>query len=58
MLEILATGATAEEVALAIAWVKSDEPLINRRRILPVGRVGLLIQILQPSDEDGEARAH
>lgn len=52
VLEILATGATAREVAEAMAWAQNDEALINEGRALPDGRVGLLIRILEPPPDD------
>ncbi|MQX25765.1 hypothetical protein GHJ84_33670, partial [Sinorhizobium meliloti] len=37
MAELLATGATASELAEAIAWVNNDEALIGEGRHLPAG---------------------
>jgi hypothetical protein len=44
--EIIATGATAEELAEAHAWLANDEPLLNSGKSLPAGRVGRLASIL------------
>lgn len=55
--EIIGTGATAEELAEAQAWLANDEPLMNAGRPLPTGRVGELVEILKEleQDEDHEA---
>lgn len=53
--EIIATGATADELSEAQAWIANDEPLMNAGRPLPSGRVGELIDILvelEPDDEE------
>jgi hypothetical protein len=54
--EIIGTGATAEELAEAQAWLANDEPLMNAGRPLPNGRVGELVEILEEleADEDDE----
>ena len=55
--QIIATGATADELAEAQAWIANDEPLMNAGKPLPQGRVGELVEILNElatSDEDGE----
>ena len=39
--EIIATGATAEELAEAQAWIANDEPLMNAGRPLATGPVDL-----------------
>ncbi len=46
--EIIATGATEEELVEAHAWVVSDEGLVNDMRPFPAGRIALLIDILRP----------
>jgi hypothetical protein len=54
--KIIATGATAEELAEAKAWIANDEPLINAGKPLAKGRVGELVDILTEldwTDEDG-----
>jgi len=55
--EIIATGATAEELAEAQAWIDNDEPLLNAGRPLPSGRVGELVAILEELelDEDDQS---
>jgi hypothetical protein len=55
--EIIGTGATAEELAEAQAWIVNDEPLMNAGRPLPSGRIGELVEILEEleTDEDDEA---
>jgi hypothetical protein len=50
--EIIATGATKEELAEAYAWMQSDEALINAGRSLPSGRVGQIVTILQAVEDD------
>jgi hypothetical protein len=50
--EIVATGATPEELAQAWAWVNSDDALIDEGRPLPSGRVQELVDILAPEPED------
>ncbi len=52
--QILATHATAEELAEAKAWIANDEPLMNAGRPLPSGRVGELIDIPTELDADEE----
>ena len=54
--EMIGTGATAEELAEAQAWILNDDPLLNAGKKLPTGRVRGLIDILaelEPDDEDG-----
>ncbi|CAN7719112.1 hypothetical protein LJR220_007146 [Bradyrhizobium sp. LjRoot220] len=57
--EIIGTGATADELAEAQAWMVNDEPLMNEGRPLASGRVRELIDILaefeSSEDEDGKA---
>jgi hypothetical protein len=53
--KIIATGATAEELAEAKAWIANDEPLINAGKPLANGRVGELVDILnelEATEED------
>jgi hypothetical protein len=47
---IIATGATAEELAEAKAWIANDEPLINAGKPLAKARVGELVDILTELD--------
>jgi hypothetical protein len=51
--EIIAMGATAEELTQARAWVADD--LIAGSKPLPSDRVGRLIQILEKVADDEEA---
>jgi hypothetical protein len=53
--EIVATGASREELAEAYAWVTNDEALMNMGRPLASSRVGRLIDILEPDEEDEAA---
>jgi hypothetical protein len=48
--KIIATDATAEELAEAKAWIANDEPLINAGKPLAKGRVGELVDILTELD--------
>jgi len=53
--EIIGTGATADELAEAQAWIANDEPLINAGKPLPSGRLGQLVEILtelEPDEDD------
>lgn len=53
--EIIGTGATADELAEAQAWIVNDDPLLNDGKPLPSGRVRELIDILaelEPSEDD------
>ncbi len=54
--EIIGTGATADELAEAQAWIINDDPLLNAGKPLPSGRVRELIDILAEleTDEDEE----
>ena len=57
--EIIGTGATADELAEAQAWIVNDEALLNAGKPLPSGRVRELIDILAEleSTEDDETEA-
>ena len=54
---IIAIGATTDELAEAQAWMANDEPMMNAGRPLATGRVRELVDILaelEPDDdEDG-----
>jgi hypothetical protein len=55
--KIIASGATAEELAEAKAWLSNDEPLMNAGKPLAKGRVGELVDILselEASEQDDE----
>jgi hypothetical protein len=43
---IIGSGASAEELAEAKAWIANDEPLINAGKPLAKGRVGELVDLL------------
>jgi hypothetical protein len=54
--QMIATGATVEELAEAQAWMANDEPMMNSGRPLATGRVRELVDILaelEPDDDDG-----
>jgi hypothetical protein len=53
--EIIATGASAEELLEAHAWLANDEPLMNAGRPLPGGRVARLVDIMAAIKEEEEA---
>ena len=56
--EIIGTGATADELAEAQAWLVNDEPLMNAGKPLASGRVRELVDILaelEPEEDDGSA---
>ncbi|MFP4126786.1 MAG: hypothetical protein ACLFU0_09095 [Alphaproteobacteria bacterium] len=46
---ILATGATDDELLEAVAWVHADDAMMDNLRRMPAGRVGQLVEILQPT---------
>ena len=50
--EIINTGATADELAEARAWLANSEPLINSGKPLASGRVGRLVEILDSIEAD------
>jgi len=53
--EIIGTGATADELAEAQAWIVNDDPLLNAGKPLPSGRVRELIDILaelEPNEDE------
>ena len=53
--EIIATGATPEELAQAHAWLANDEPLMNAGRPLPGGRAARVIDIVAAITEEEDA---
>jgi uncharacterized protein (DUF433 family) len=55
--EIIATGATPEELAEAHAWLANDEPLMNAGRPLPTGRVARVVDIIAAIGEEEEQEA-
>ena len=53
--QIIATGATVDELAEAQAWIVNDGPLINAGKPLAKGRVGELVEILSEIEAREEA---
>jgi len=57
--QVIASGASPQELAEAKAWLANDEPLFNSGRPLAGGRVGQLVEILsrvtEEEDEDQPA---
>lgn len=49
--EILATGASREELTEAFEWLQYNEPLMNEGRPLPSGRVAQVMEILEADEE-------
>ena len=59
--EIIASGASLEELREAWAWAFGDEALMSQGRPLPGTRVAALIDLIDPDDEGDvadPARAH
>ncbi len=56
--QIIGTGATVDELAEALAWMASDEPMMNSARPLATGRVRRLVDILAEleTDDDDDGR--
>ncbi|WP_349254137.1 hypothetical protein [Rhizobium sp. CC1099] len=50
--DILATGASAKELAEAWAWVNAEEALADEGRPLPTGRIARLVDLLDPGQEN------
>jgi len=50
--EVMATGASAEELREAWGWIGGDEALMGAGRPLPGTRVGRLIDLLEPADDE------
>jgi hypothetical protein len=53
--EIIATGATREELSEAQAWLADDARLMSAGRPRATGRVARLVDILAAMQEDEEA---
>lgn len=49
--EIIATGASSEELREAWAWLNADEALMSAGRALPGTRIAGLIDLLEPDEE-------
>ena len=52
--EIIASGATLEELAEAHAWLANDEPLMNAGRPPGSGRVARVVDIVAAISEEEE----
>ena len=55
--QIIGTGASADELAEAQAWLANDEPMMNAGKPLATGRVRELVDILSeldPSEDEDE----
>ena len=50
--EIIGTGATAEELAEAQAWLANEDALLDAGKPPPTGRVRQLIDILAELEQD------
>jgi hypothetical protein len=50
--KVIATGASAEELAQAQAWLGNDEALVNAGKPLPAGRVGELVEIVAAIEQE------
>ena len=50
--QIIATGASTEELAQAHAWLTNNEPLMNAGKPLPSGRVGELVDIVAAIEDE------
>jgi uncharacterized membrane protein YkvA (DUF1232 family) len=55
--EIIATGASVEELAQAAAWLTNDEALINSGKPLPGGRVADITEIVAAQEQEEEELA-
>jgi hypothetical protein len=56
--EIIGTGATADELTEARAWMANDEPMLNTGRPLAQGRVRQIVDILseiEAAEEEEDA---
>lgn len=49
--EVIATGASIDELREAWAWLNGDEALINEGRPLPATRVAALIDLLEVEED-------
>lgn len=50
--EIIASGASLDELREAWAWAFGDEALMSQGRPLPGTRVAALIELIEPDDDD------
>jgi hypothetical protein len=51
--DVIVTGATADELAEARAWLANDEPLFSQGKPLASGRVARLVEILATIRDEG-----
>ena len=51
--ELMATGASGEELREAWNWLHGDDALMGEGRPLPGTRVAELIDLLEPDDPEG-----
>ncbi|WP_164919709.1 hypothetical protein [Hansschlegelia zhihuaiae] len=49
--EVVATGATADELAEALGWINAEDALVAERKPPPSGRVARLVELLAPAEE-------
>jgi len=56
--DIASTGATIEELREAFTWIGADEALVNEGRPLPSPRVVVLIDLLDPPDDEDQPEEH
>jgi hypothetical protein len=54
LIEIIDMGATAEELAEAVAWTTNDEAMMNSGKSLATGRVARLVELLAREKEEAE----
>lgn len=50
--DIAGTEASSADLAKALAWLQSDEALVNDGDHLPIGKVAELIGILETADDE------
>lgn len=50
--ELMATGASIEELREAWGWLHGDEALMGAGRPLPGTRVGELMELLEPDEDE------
>jgi hypothetical protein len=55
--DLIGTGATADELAEARAWIVNDEPLLHHGKPLASGRVSRLVDILAAMHDEETGRA-
>ena len=50
--ELMATGASTRELREAWGWLHNDDALMDAGRPLPGTRVGRLIELLEPDEDE------